>query len=280
MDFKNTKYYKTFKATYYYPNDEEKIKLTRSNQGHITLMSKYNLVWRIKNPDHFYLIDSPIIFNMGTASIITSNNKLEMLYLLSLLNSKVSSLILDLYLRIPSEKEYLVAILPIKRYIRVPKIKKDNQFIKDEIIKHAEEMLDLEDVQLHDLIDFSDITKQKFDSAEVRGNNLILTKNGEQYKAPIIKSKKDVVKAVLEENFGEKSLLPGEIVLSELKHSMALDKALQESLKDYIDDLVFSLYFNVPVKKVGISLASQIKGLCHQNEFYDYIQKEMQAERR
>ena len=270
LDFKNTKYYKTFNATYYYPNDEEKIKLTRSNQGHITLIPKYNLVWRIKNPDHVYLIDSPIIFNMGTSSIITSNNKLEMLYLLSLLNSRVSSLILDVYLRIPSEKEYIVAILPIKRYIRVPKIAKENQFIKNEIIKFTEEMLNLEDVQLQDLIDFSDITKQKFDSTEVRGNNLILTKNNKEYKVPV-KSKKDLVKAVLKEYFGDNNLLPGEIVLSELKHLMALDKDLQESFKDYIDDLFFALYFNIHLTKVGFNYVAEIKKLCQKNKFYKLL---------
>ena len=105
--------------------------------------------------------------------------------------------------------------------------------------------LDLEDCQLQDFVDFSKITKQKFDSIEVRGSNLILTKNGQIYKAPI-KGKKDIVKAVIEENLGEKSLLPGEVVLSELKYLMALDKKLQESLKDYIDDMVFALYFNMP----------------------------------
>ena len=67
------------------------------------------------------------------------------------------------------------------------------------------------------------------------------------------------------------------MTLSELKYLMALDKDLQESLKDYIDDLVFALYFNVSVKKVGISLSKQIKGLCHKTEFYDYIQKEVKA---
>jgi len=86
-----------------------------------------------------------------------------------------------------------------------------------------------------------------------------------------------VVNAVLKDQYGDKSLLPGEIVLSELKYLPSIDIDLQKSLKDYIDDLVFALYFNIPVKKVDLSLASQIKALCRQNEFYDYIQKEMQA---
>jgi hypothetical protein len=178
-------------------------------------------------------------------------------------------------LLLPNETNYLVPIKAIKQYVRIPKITEDNAFIKEEIIKHIEEMLALEDRQLQDFVDFSNITKQKFDSVEVRGNNLILTQNSEEYKAPI-KSKKDVVKAVLNEKYGAKSLLPGEIVLSELKYLPAIDTDLQKSLKDYIDDLVFALYFNVPVKKIGFNLADQIKELCRQNEFYDYIQKEMQ----
>lgn len=184
-------------------------------------------------------------------------------------------MVFDLNLKSKNEKEYLIPIKGIKEYFRVPLITEKNQFIKDEVIKYTEEMLGLEDVQLQDFVDFSDITKQKFDSAEVRGNNLILTKNGEEYKAPI-KSKKDLVIAVLKEQYGDKSLLPGEIVLSELKYLMALDKVLQESLKNYIDDLVFTLYFNIPVKKIGLNLAGQIKELCRKNEFYDYIQNEMQ----
>ena len=60
-------------------------------------------------------------------------------------------------------------------------------------------------------------------------------------------------------------------MLSELKYLIALDKNLQESLKDYIDDLVFALYFNVPVKKIGFNQAGRIKELCRQNEFFDYI---------
>ena len=170
-----------------------------------------------------------------------------------------------------------LSLKSVKSEIRIPKITDGNQFIKDEIIKYTEQMLDLEDVQLQDLVDFSNITKQKFDSAEVRGNNLILTKNGQTYKA-LIKSEKDVVNAVIEENYDEKSLLPGEVVLSELKYLMALDKNLQESLKDYIDDLVFALYFNVPVKRVGFNQASQIKKLCRQSKFYDYIKKEIQKD--
>ena len=195
--------------------------------------NKYKIVWSYTKLK-FYFSNEKIMVGSNWL-IISSEVKSEIMYLFGLLNAPISKVVLNASSNLGNEKLLIASIKSIKEFVRIPKITKENQFIKDEIIKRTEEILDLEDCQLQDLVDFSDITKQKFDSAEVRGNNLILTKNGDQYKAPI-KSKKDVVKAVLEENFGEKNLLPGEIVLSELKHLMALDKDLQESLKDYIDD--------------------------------------------
>ncbi|MBA7715008.1 hypothetical protein ES703_124045 [subsurface metagenome] len=256
---------------------ENNLRFPQGTQGIEIYNNKYKIVWSYTKLK-FYFSSEKIMVGSNWL-IISSEVKNEIIFLLSILNAPINNVVLSAQSNLGNEKLLIASIKSIKEFVRIPKITKENKFIKDEVIKRAEEMLDLEDVQLQDLVDFSDITKQKFDGAEVRGNNLIFIKNGQIYKAPI-KSKKDVVKAVLEENFGEKTLLPGEIVLSELKHLIALDKDLQESLKDYIDDLVFALYFNIPVKKVGIRLASQIKGLCHQNEFYDYIQKEMQAERR
>ena len=282
----NNHYYTLKDIRGFWPNMRNKndiyfIKMRQATQGYGLLDSPYKIVWSYAATKRFFFTDKKVIWARNQFEAIGSKNKKEIHYLFSILNSSISWFLIYNVLMNENEETLTVALSlkSVKSEFRVPKITKENQFIKDEIIKRAEEMLDLEDCQLQDLVDFSDITKQKFDSAEVKGNDLILTQNRKEYKAPI-KSKKDVVKAVLEENFGEKNLLPGEIVLSELKHLMALDKDLQESLKNYIDDLVFALYFNIPVKKVGIRLASQIKGLCHQNEFYDYIQKEMQAKRR
>jgi len=44
-------------------------------------------------------------------------------------------------------------------------------------------------------------------------------------------------------------------------------------LKNYIDDLVFALYFNISVKIAGINEADRIKELCSKNEFYEYMNK-------
>jgi hypothetical protein len=252
---------------------ENKLRFPQGTQGIDVYNNRYKIIWSYTKLK-FYFSDEKIMVGSNWL-IISSNDKNEVLYLLTILNHPLNKIILNAEINLGNEKLLIASIKSIKEFVRIPKITKENQFIKDEVVKRTEEMLDLEDCQLQDFIDFSEITKQKFDSAEVRGNHLILSQNREEYKAPI-KSKKDVVKAVLKESFGEKDLFPGEIVLSELKHLMALDKDLQESLKDYIDDLVFALYFNVPVKKIGINLASQIKELCRQNKFYDYIQKEMQ----
>ena len=270
LDFKCFSGYSSFSPNEYYPQDTSKIKLTQNSQGYVTLEQKHKIVWRVKNPDRFCYTDRSIIFYMGKAAIICSNYKEEILYLLSLLNSFVLNMVFELNLKSKNEKEYLIPIKGIKEYFRVPLISEKNQSLKDEVIKLTEEMLDLEDVQLQDIVDFSDITRQKFDHVEVRGNGLVLEKSGQEYIAPI-KSKKDVVRAVIKEQYGDKELVPGEVVLSELKHLMAIDRELQGSLKDYIDDLVFALYFDVPIKKVGLKEAGQIKELCRKNEFYDYI---------
>jgi len=279
----NNRYYTIKDIRGYWPNirnkkDNHFIKLRQATQGYNLLDSPYKIVWSYAATKRFFFTDKKIIWARNQFEAIGSKNKEELLYLFGIFNSAISWFLIHNILKNENEETLTVALSLkcIKSTFRIPKITKENQFIKNEIIKRTEEMLDLEDCQLQDLVDFSKINKHKFDSVQVKNNNLFLTQNQQEYKAPI-KSKKDVVKEVINETFGDKSLFPGEITLSELKYLLALDKALQESLKDYIDDLVFALYFNVTVKKVGINLASHIKGLCHQNKFYAYIQKEIQS---
>ncbi|MFA6175431.1 MAG: N-6 DNA methylase [Phycisphaerae bacterium] len=245
----------------------------QGTQGIDVYNNQYKIIWSYTKLK-FYFSDEKLMVGSNWL-IISSENKNEILYLLTILNHPISNIILDTAINLGNEKLLIASIKSIKEFVNIPKITSDNQFIKDEVILRTAETIDLEDCQLQDFVDFSGITKQKFDNVEVRGNNLILTKDREEYKAPI-KKKKDVVVSVLKEQIGDRNLLPSEIVLSELKYLQALDKELQKSLKDYIDDMVFALYFNVPVKKIGFDLADQIKELCCRNEFYDYIQKEFQ----
>ncbi|MDD5458813.1 MAG: Eco57I restriction-modification methylase domain-containing protein [Phycisphaerae bacterium] len=276
FDYKrnNWELYKPVLSQSFYSKDDP-IEFIPGSQKLRAFTKNHKIIWRTKFNGKFQYTTRNILLINNQSLIISSNSKNNILFLFSCLNNDINLLILKEKLLLPNETNYLIPIKAIKQYIRIPKITKDKTFVKDEIVEQIEKLLDLEDCQLQDFVDFSGITKQKFDYLEVRGNNLVLTKGGEEYKAPI-KSKKDLIKTVLKENFGEKELLPGDIVLSELKHLTALDKDLQKTLKNYIDDLVFALYFNVPVKKVGLSNASQIKDLCRKNEFYDYIQTEIQ----
>lgn len=274
LNFRNFQNYSKFISTEYYPKNNKLIKLTQNSQGLDVLEQKYKIVWSIKNPQKFYFTDIPIIFNMGAASVVCSNNKKEILYLFSLFNFSATKLLLEINLKNENEKEYLVPIKAIKEFVRIPKITEDNQFIKDEIIKKTGEMLVLEEVKLSSLVDFSGVMMQKFDQVEVEGDNLALIKDGKKI---ILKIKKDknLVKQTIADKFnGNKLKLKDKaIVLSDLKEMSVVDFEKQKELKDYIDDLVFALYFNVLIRKVGVSLADEIKKKCEENKFYKILNK-------
>ena len=170
-----------------------------------------------------------------------------------------------------NEKDLLVSISSVKQFIRVPKITEDNQFIKDEIVKQTEEMLALEDISFDDLVDFSGVMRQKFDSVIVEGGNLVLVKDEEKIKCKI-KKNKELVEATIKAKLADNKLLKEkEINLSELKSLTAIDFEKQKSLKSYIDDLVFALYFNVPLTKIGLDKAKIIKSACEKNKFYKIV---------
>ncbi len=274
LDFKTFYGYSRFIPQAYYPKDETKIKLTQNNQGYVTLEQKYKIVWSVKNPDRFCFTDHPIIFYMGKAPIICSNHKKEILYLFSLLNSPITKLILISNLKSEHEKEYLVPIKAIKEFINVPKITESKQFIKGEIIKGTKEMLAMEEVILADLVDFSGVMMQKFDNVLVKGNNLVLCKDKKERKLKIT-SKKALVKKTIDDKYGSEELqFEGKrIALSELKSLPTIDLEKQAELKDYIDDLVFALYFNIPLTKVGSKHRSEIKKECQKNKFYKLLNK-------
>ena len=273
LDFKTFYDYSRFMPKAYYTKDKTKIKLTKNNQGYITLEQNYKIVWSIKNPDRFCFTDHQIIFYMGKSPIICSNNKDEIYYLLSLLNSSTNKLILTSILKSENEKDYLVPIKSIKQFVRVPKVKGFNKLIKDEIIRRTGEMLKLEEVKISELIDFSGIMMQKFDKILIDEKDLILIKNDEKMKCKI-KNKRELVSKIINEKFiGEElNLSDKKINLSELKSTPAIDYEKQKAIKDYIDDLVFSIYFNVKIKEIGFEFAEKIKKECKKNKFYEIIE--------
>jgi len=275
LDFKRFKGYSRFSPNKFYPKDNSKIGLTKNSQGYVSLGQKYKIVWRIKNPEGFHFTSEQIIFNMGTASIIASDSMNEMYYLFSLLNSPITMKILRGFLSIETEKELQVAILPIKQYVRVPKITKNNRFIKNEIIRCTKKLLELDMIKLSDIVNFSDVLVQKFDKIKVAGDTLILTHNTHVIRLKIDKGSDLIAKKITEE-FGEYLVdLDGEkIKLDELKNLQIVDTDKQNKLKAYIDDLVFALYFNVPIKGVGIEKSDEIRHTCSNNEFYRILKIE------
>jgi len=264
LDFKNFYDYSRFIPTTYYPKTKAKIKLTKNSQGYITLKQKHKIVWSVKNPKRFHFTERNIVFNMGKASIICSNNKPEIFYLFALLNSGINKIVLENNLKQEHEQSYFVAISGIKQFVRVPKITEYNQHIKNEIIKQTEKMLKLEQIKLSDLVDFHrGASMQKFDDAKVEKNNLVLIKNGKAVKLKIKKSA-DLINKTISNLVGDDKLLleKKKIILNKLKELPIIDFELRDKIKDYIDDLVFVLYFNVSIGDIGFKRDKAIRGKC------------------
>jgi len=240
------------------------------SQGEEVYKQKYKIVWSYINYDRFRFSRENIMIDYNNV-LISSNNGKELLFLLSILNSPLATNILNAFFRNENEKDILVGIKTIKQFIRVPKITEDNQFVKDEIIKRTEEMLELEDVELADLVDFSGVMVQKFDDMKVANGYLVLEKDGKETKCKIVKDK-NLVEKTIKDIAGNKKLFKDEkVALSELKSLPTIDFEKQKETKDYIDDLVFALYFRVPIKKIGLDRAREIKRKCDGNKFYKLL---------
>ena len=257
----------------YYPKNK-KIKIAEGSQGMVMLDTNYKVIWRYVNPDKFLFIEGKDVFPRFQQFCIASNSKNEVLYLFSILNSKIISLLFDKLLKTENEKDMLMGLSVIKEFVRIPKITEDNQFIKDEIIKRTEEMLALEEVKLTDLVDFSGVMMQKFDDLVVEGGDLVLMKDKKKFLCKI-KKDKNLVKQTIADKFNDNKLKlkDKEIILSDLKEMSVIDFDKQKELKNYIDDLVFALYFNARIDEIGLDKAEKIKKKCAENKFYAIMKK-------
>jgi len=221
------------------------------------------------NFNHFYFSDKKIVLPYNFV-IISSDNKSEILYLFSLLNSSLQKTIIDKNFRLEQEDKLsiLLGIKLIKSQIRVPRITEDNQPIKDEIIRRTEKMLGLEDKTLSDFVDFSMVIMQKFDNVSVEDNSLILEKDSKKIRLPI-KDNKHIVRKTLEEKYpqNELGLNKQAISISDLKNLLIIDSERQNHIKNYIDDLVFALYFNVPLKNTELNDTNSVKTVCAKNQY-------------
>jgi hypothetical protein len=241
------------------------------SQGDIVFQKKYKIVWSYINYDRFRMADEDIMIDYNSV-LISSDDRSEILYLLSILNSKVSINILEKLLRNENEKDILIGIKTIKEFIRIPRINEDNEHLKEEIIIKTEEMLRIEDLRISDLVDFSNVLVQKFNGFEIEGNNLFLIKGKDKFKCKI-KNNQNIVNETLKINLSENRLFKKDkIGLAELKSLPAIDFERQKQLKDYIDDLIFALYFNIPIEKVELSKAEELKKECGESIYYKIVQ--------
>ncbi|MEK7309427.1 MAG: N-6 DNA methylase [Planctomycetota bacterium] len=257
----------------YYPKDKP-IKIAEGSQGLKVIEPKNKIFWRYINHDRFYFYTGVDVIPIYQQYCFASNNRNEILYLLSILNSPIIGMVLKLNLKVENEDKlnFLLGVRVLKEFVRVPKITEHNQHIKDEVVKRTEEMLGLEEKTLSDFVDFSDVMIQKFEGVAVESGNLVLAKNGDRIKCKI-KGDAKLVNQVITDKYhkGELKLEKQSIALSELKSLPVIDFEKQKEIKGYIDDLVFALYFNVNIRNVGLDKASQIKTACARNKYYEIV---------
>ena len=245
------------------------IDLRQANQGYKLLDSTYKVIWSYINPIRFHFTDSPVIWARNRICAIGGENKAELLWLFSVLNSSVVNRILLLQLRSEYEKDFLVSTSSVKNYVRAPRITSLNKHIKKEIVERTEEMLALEEKTLSDFVDFSGILMQKFDDVQVDRNALILCHDNRKTQLQIKGDTELVATAIARKSVTEGlKLEKRETSLSELRNLQVIDFEKQAKLKDYIDDLVFALYFDVPLKEVSLDKSVQIHEACSKSKYY------------
>lgn len=247
------------------------LRFPKGSQGMDVYDLDYKIIWRYMNYDKFYFCDKKMMINHNYV-IISSDSRKEILYLLSLLNSSVVKFLLNYLFRSEKEKDILVGIKSIKYYFRVPKLNKENLNIKNEIIDRTNDLLLIEEKKLFEFVDFSKVMLQKFNEVTVEGDYLFLKYNNKQIRLKIKNNSDLVYKEIKRQIEGETLRLNNqEINLSKLKYLPIIDFDKQTKLNKYINDLIFSLYFKVPVKKVGIKEADEIKIVCRKNQYYKFI---------
>lgn len=269
IELNNFAGYSKYYPKEFYPNDKRKIELPKNSQGHGTLTKKYKIIWSKVYSNRFYFTDRNVLPSMSYTQFISSDNKKEMLYLFSLLNSKLNNFIFNKLFRLGNEKYGIfVVVKRIKQFLKVPFISEENESIKSEIISQTEAMLSMEDRTLSDLVDFKGVMMQKFDKMEVQGNNFILFYKDKQVKCKIKKDPETIKKAIKQQGiFNEEHI--GSILT--LKEISVFDKDYQAQIKDYIDDLVFALYFKLKLPKLGFGNHETIKKTCTQNKCYKFV---------
>jgi hypothetical protein len=255
-------------------SEEMSIKLRQGNQQYNFLDSRYKVIWSYNNTSKFFFTDIPVIWARNKLLGIGSNNRKELLYIFSLLNSKITKVFLNNLIKLEHEetRTILVSLQIIKDQIRVPKINLENVYLKNAIIDLADELVSIEDKTLSNYVDLSRLLIQKFQEIRVEGNYLFLKHNGQQIK---IKIKVDplLVKKEIERHIGNRELSFEDqyLFLTDIKNLPIIDFERQGELKEHIDNLVFALYFNIPLTKTDLDEFNSIKKICKRNQLYELI---------
>ena len=264
----NYKKYSLTKSDLYY-GKENKVSFVPGGQGLKAFHNQFKIIWKTRFNETFqYSQEDNLILKGNQSLILSSQNKNEILFLLSIMNSKLVLKILRGMTKLPNESTYILSLGSVKEFIRIPKINEDNKHIKSEIIKQAEKLLSLEEYQLKDYVEFT-TPIQRFNDVRVEGGKVILTDFKDKKIYQRIETNVELVELIINEKFANKK----DILLEDLKYTEAIDKKRQAEIKDYIDDLVFSLYFNITIKRIGIERSKEIKNICEKNPFYKYLKE-------
>lgn len=248
---------------------KEDLIFPKGAQGVKVYDAQYKIIWRYMNTEKFHFSKDNIMITHNWV-LITSDNKNEILFIQSLLNSAVNRFVLLKLFSNENEKSFQVGIKSVKEFCRVPKINSFNEHIKTEIITQTEKMLEMENQTFADLVDFKNMRMQKFDSVEVDGNHLIFHSKDNSAQCKILSHPKLVEEAIYKIGQGE-MFNKKESSISELKNTITYDNGLQQQIKNYIDDLVFALYFKVKLSKFGLQNSETIKDACNKHRFYKLV---------
>ncbi|TAL73501.1 MAG: hypothetical protein EPN88_04465, partial [Bacteroidetes bacterium] len=207
------------------------LRFPKGSQGIKVYNKRFKILWSYMNYDKFYFSDQKVMINFNWI-IISSNDKNEILYLLSLLNAGVNRFIFEKLLRSAGEKNLLLGIKAVKDFFRVPKIIEENKHIKNSIINLTKTLLDLEKITLSNFIDFSKVLKQKFDKISVKNNKLIIKKDEEKIELSIRQYPSLVSKIIDREyNYNGLNFEDKTINLSDLLTLPVIDTQRQKEIK-------------------------------------------------
>ena len=104
--------------------------------------------------------------------------------------------------------------------------------------------------------------------ATLKNNNLILEYKGNEIKLKIKSNLLDTINNNIDSYIKNNKK---NILTSDLKMIKIINYDKQNELKEYLDYLVFILYFSIPIKNIGIENIDYIKKICNNNNDFLYI---------